>query len=350
MTDNHPAAITTAALGKRYAGDVAAVEQVSLTIEASEVVVLLGPSGCGKTTLLRLLAGLERPDSGVITLHGQIVAGADRWLPPERRRVGLVFQDGALFPHLTVASNVAFGLDGLTQLRRRQRISELLALVGLEGFGNRYPHQLSGGQQQRLALARALAASPRVLLLDEPFANLDATLRQSVRGEVLRIARDAGITTVMVTHDQQEALSSADRIALMFNGRVVQCASARAIYLNPVNREAALFVGEANLLVGEARGGECHCALGRLPLAHAATGPVEVMIRPEQLLPEADTAGAGRVERVIFYGHDQVAHIAWPGGTHLRARTPPTLALTSGMAVNLRIQGPVWAFPLPVGR
>src|SRR5688572_16636321 len=191
------------------------VKNFSLEAEAGEFITLLGPSGCGKTTSLRLLAGFERPDSGIIKIAGEVVASKSQYLPAEKRRVGMVFQDYALFPHVNVLGNIGFGLQGK---EKQKRAKEMLSLVGLDGFGERMPHELSGGQQQRVALARALAPQPNVMLLDEPFSNLDTSLRQQVRGEVRNILREAGTTTIFVTHDQEEALSLSDRVAVMFEG------------------------------------------------------------------------------------------------------------------------------------
>ena len=214
---------------KRF-GDVAAVDSASLCVDRGEVVALLGPSGCGKTTLLRLIAGFERPDGGSVTVDGRLVASPATWIAPEERRVGMVFQDYALFPHLTVAENVGFGLP---RRARATRVPELLAIVGLDGLERRYPHELSGGQQQRVALARALAPSPELVLLDEPWSNVDPFLRETLRAEVAEIIRPLGVTVLLVTHDREEAFSLADRIALMRDGSVVQEGTAEELYFAP---------------------------------------------------------------------------------------------------------------------
>ncbi|MDQ3346072.1 MAG: ABC transporter ATP-binding protein, partial [Chloroflexota bacterium] len=239
--------------------DVIAVDGVDLDVRRGEFLSVLGPSGCGKTTLLRLVAGFERPDSGGIEIGGRVVAGPRRHLPPEQRHIGMVFQESALFPHLDVAGNIGFGLP---RRDRESRIAELVALVGMAGLQRRMPHELSGGQQQRVALARALAPHPALILLDEPFSSLDATLRSQLRVDVREILRSAGATTLFVTHDQGEALEISDRVAVMRAGRIEQVSTPAELYLRPVNRFVAGFVGEANLLPGEVRHGEVETLVG----------------------------------------------------------------------------------------
>jgi iron(III) transport system ATP-binding protein len=286
---------------------------------------------------------LEKPDSGEVWLEGRCVAGSGAWLPPEARRVGLVFQDYALFPHLTLAENIAFGLSQLNG-SKPQRVAEMLQLTGLDGLGERYPHQLSGGQQQRVALARALASRPPVVLLDEPFSNLDAALRKAMRQEVRQILRAIGATTLFVTHDQEEALSLADRVAVMDKGRVVQIGTPQEVYLRPATPELAVFLGEANFLPGEAHGRTVACALGKLLLATPATGTVSVMIRPEALRLTADPAGAGCLDEITFFGHDQMARVS-VDRLQLQARTWAQPELAAGLSVNIRVLGPVIAYP-----
>src|SRR5688572_18228353 len=252
---------------KRF-GDETAVGSASLCVGRGEVVALLGPSGCGKTTLLRLVAGFERPDSGSVEVAGRTVAGAGTWVEPEQRRVGMVFQDYALFPHLTVAENVGFGLP---RRQRPVRVPELLSIVGLDGLGRRYPHELSGGQQQRVALARALAPSPELVLLDEPWSNVDPFLRESLRAEVTDIMRPLGVTVVLVTHDREEAFSLADRIALMRDGTIVQEGTAEQLYFAPASRWAAEFVGAANVLSGRVVAGRVETAIGAFPANGASS-------------------------------------------------------------------------------
>ncbi len=330
---------------KRFGRDSVAVDNLSLTVEPGRFLSLLGPSGCGKSTTLRLLAGLETPDTGSIHLAGACVADERRWVSPEDRRVGMVFQDYALFPHLTVGENIAFALRREDTARRRRRIHELTELVGMGGLARRYPHQLSGGQQQRVALARALAANPAVVLLDEPFSNLDAALRESTRAEVAAILRRAGTTTILVTHDQEEAFSLADTVAVMFDGAVVQCAAPREIYLNPASRRVATFVGGASFLDGEAAGDTVHCVLGALPLAASAYGPVTVLIRPDSLTVRFTEDGAARIESRRFFGPYQSIVLRLPDGSTVEARLSPHTAVTDGAPCAVGVTGPVVSYP-----
>lgn len=239
--------LQTIDLAKKYsqAKDFA-VHNFNLEIEKGEIVAITGESGCGKTTLLRLIAGLEVPNGGSISIYNQLVADTKTWVKPEKRKVGMVFQDYALFPHLTVQENIAFGLQ--KDIDKKQRIDELLVLVGLENYGKRYPYELSGGQQQRIALARALAPSPAVLLLDEPFSNLDEVLKEQVREELLQIIRQSNMTTLLVTHDTKDALTMADRIAVMKRGVLQQCSSPEQLYEKPVNEYVAKFFGKINMI------------------------------------------------------------------------------------------------------
>ncbi|HEV2107387.1 MAG TPA: ABC transporter ATP-binding protein [Thermomicrobiales bacterium] len=340
-----PAALRCTGVSKRF-GQVPVVNNLNLNAQRGELVALLGPSGCGKTTSLRLIAGFEDLDAGVIEVGGQVVA-SPRWsLPPERRRVGMVFQDYALFPHLTVGRNVAFGLPRGGE--RKHRIEEALDLVGLRGLANRMPYELSGGQQQRVALARALAPSPEIVLLDEPFSNLDSALRSRVRAEVRQILRDAEATAILVTHDQEEALSLSDRIAVMARGTVVQQASPEELYHRPVSQEVAAFVGDAQFLPGEGSGRRVATVLGDLPGTHAADGPVFVMLRPEsvRLVPEQEGEGAnGTVLIREFYGHDQLVHVRLDDGTMLRARLGTYSGIRPGDRVLAAVRGAVLTFP-----
>ena len=286
---------------------------VDLEVPAGSFTAILGPSGSGKTTLLRLLAGFERADAGTITIGDVVVDDAHAHVPPERRRIGYVPQEGSLFPHLTVAANVAFGLPA--RERRGGKAEAVLATVGLEGLGKRYPHQLSGGQQQRVALARALAIEPAVVLLDEPFASLDAHLRASIRADVQKIFKESGTTAVMVTHDQDEALSVADRVAVLRAGKIAQYAAPEDLYTAPADPDLAAFIGDANLLRGEHVAGNVQTVLGLLPLCQnergfPPNGTVTVLIRPEQIeLGPADGSIRARVVSYGYHGHDAVVAV-----------------------------------------
>jgi iron(III) transport system ATP-binding protein len=318
---------------KRFDG-TAAVDEAQLCVERGELVALLGPSGCGKTTLLRLVAGFERPDAGTIELAEVPVAGGGAWVPPERRRVGMVFQDYALFPHLTVAENVGFGVP---RRGRVTRVAELLCLVGLDGLGRRFPHELSGGQQQRVALARALAPSPSIVLLDEPWSNIDPLLRGTMRDELAEILRGIGVTVVLVTHDREEAFSLADRIALMRDGRIVQEGSPEELYLAPADRWTAEFVGAGNFLPGRLDGTLVETLLGRFTVANApgSRPDVEVLIRPELLELQPDPDGHGEVVAREFRGHDVFYRVAVNGAV-LVSQRPSNEVVPLGARVLVR--------------
>jgi iron(III) transport system ATP-binding protein len=318
---------------KRF-GDTVAVRDASLCVDRGEVVALLGPSGCGKTTLLRLVAGFERPDGGTVDVAGRRVAGGSAWVPPEQRRVGMVFQDYALFPHLTVAENVGFGLQ---RSERPSRVRELLAVVGLDGLDRRYPHELSGGQQQRVALARALAPAPELVLLDEPWSNVDPFLRETLRAEVAEIIRPLGVTVVIVTHDREEAFSLADRIALMRDGTILQEGTAEDLYFAPATQWAAEFVGAANVLAGPVVHGFVETALGAFPSNGAGTvGEARVLVRPELLELEPDPAGRAEVVGREFRGHD-VFYRVLLDGAELVSQRPSTEVVPLGARVVIRV-------------
>ena len=324
-------------------GPVAAARNLNLEAERGKILALLGPSGCGKTTALRLIAGFELPDAGEVEISGRKVAGAGVHVPPERRRVGMVFQDYALFPHLSVARNVAYGLP--RGKRSGTRIQETLELAHLSGLEDRMPHELSGGQQQRVALARALAPEPEMVLLDEPFSNLDAALRARVRTEMRDILHQAGVTAVFVTHDQEEALSVADEVAVMLDGEVVQSAPPEDLYHRPATREVAAFVGDANFLPGVARDGHVRCELGNIPLLEELDGDVDVMVRPEALVLRGLTNGKATVEDREFYGHDQVLKLRLDSGRTLRSRLVGGPGFRPGSRVAVDVWGPVMSFP-----
>ncbi len=316
----------------RY-GDRVAVDAVDLAVGGGGITALLGPSGCGKTSLLRAIAGFEAPAAGEVAIAGRRVAGPGVWVPPERRRVAMVFQEGALFPHLTVRGNVLYGLPrpGWRDRwgrrgggRSEERARAALELVGMADLAGRYPDQLSGGQQQRVALARALAPEPSLVLLDEPFANLDATLRQRVRAEVRAILGAAGATAVLVTHDQEEALSVADTVAVMDHGRILQVGPPEAVYRRPSSAEVARFVGDGQLVDCTVEAGVARSVFGRAPVAGSPDGPFEgaglLLVRPEDLavMPECWYDGQeglpGEVVGRTFYGHDLVDEVRLAGG------------------------------------
>ncbi|NND75008.1 MAG: ABC transporter ATP-binding protein [Ilumatobacter sp.] len=351
---------------------VHAVQEATLQIRAGAITSLLGPSGCGKTSLLRAIAGLERPRAGTISIGGAVVSsvpprGAGVWVHPERRSVGMVFQDGALFPHLTVAQNVSFGLRSsgrkLSRAQRAERVADMLALVDLTGFADRLPGTLSGGQQQRVALARSLAPQPSVLLLDEPFSALDAALRIQVRAEVARIVRDVGVTTIFVTHDQDEAFVLGDEVVVLRDGHVEQVGTPDAIYRHPNTPWIAGFVGEANFLRGTVDIASPHHAdtpLGAVPITHpervrAAADvdiavAVDVLVRPEQIVIDRgtdDSHASGHVSAVEYYGHDVRYEVELDDGSVVAARTQVPDLLHDGQRVRLVFDGhPVEAWPV----
>ena len=340
---------------------------LDLEVPAGSLTAILGSSGSGKTTLLRLLAGFDVPDRGAVKIGARVLDDEGSHLHPEHRRIGYVPQEGGLFPHLTVEANVAFGLS---RAARRQGVGNLLEMVGLADLPRRYPHQLSGGQQQRVALARALAVKPEIVLLDEPFASLDAHLRASVREEVGRILRESSTTALLVTHDQDEALSFADLVAVLRDGKIAQCATPQDLYAQPVDDELARFVGEANIIAGVLDGTLVDTPLGKLPVQWRGEqlpngSAVNILIRPEQIdlrladggeprLGDAAEGLSGRIERAGYHGHDAVLHVRIDtmisGGTGtgeclLIVRTPGGIGLSPGSEVKLSARGPVFVWP-----
>jgi iron(III) transport system ATP-binding protein len=329
---------------------------VDLSVPPGSITAILGPSGSGKTTLLRILAGFARPDRGTITVGSRQVDGPGRHISPSAWGVGYVPQEGCLFPHLDVRANVGFGLP---RSSRRRRVAELLESTGLTGLAARFPHQLSGGQQQRVALARALAPRPSLVLLDEPFSSLDAALRTSVRVDVVELLKDAEVTCVIVTHDQDEALSMADQVAVLRHGRIAQAARPLDLYTHPSDAEVARFVGDANLIDGVVRAGQVDTVFGALPcgpVAGAVDGTrMTVMVRPEQIEVVAGPTG-DTLEGVVgdweFHGHDAIFNVvpsdpAFPA--RLSVRCIGSARLAPGTTVALRATGPVVAWPQPVG-
>jgi iron(III) transport system ATP-binding protein len=361
--------LSIAGVAKAFGGP-SVLSGVDLEVPSGSFTAILGSSGSGKTTLLRIIAGFERPDAGEVRLGAEVVDDAvHRFVPCERRRIGYVPQEGALFPHLSVGRNVAFGLD--REDRRGTRVDELLELVGLAGLARRYPHQLSGGQQQRVALARALAPGPEIVLLDEPFSSLDASLRASVRADVHDVLRLSGATSILVTHDQDEALSMADQVAILRGGVIAQINTPSGLYRLPRDAELAQFLGEANLVEGMASGTMVQTALGQLEMAPpaagitaAATGTagrvpgndrplagrVKVMVRPEQLVLDEDgTRGIPSVIRSYeYFGHDAVVRVQpeIAGLSELVVRITGAEPLVPGARVGVSVHGAVVVWPL----
>ncbi len=315
-------------------GDTDVLHEIDLSVEPGTSLALLGPSGCGKTTLLRLIAGLERPDDGEIMVGSDVMAGSSTWVPPEKRNVGMVFQDWALFPHLTVGKNVGYGLDRAE--RKGPRINEALDMVGLADLVDRMPDTLSGGQQQRVALARAIAPRPSVLLLDEPFSNLDSALRVGVRTEVHRLLIDLGITSIFVTHDQEEAFVLGDEVAVMRGGRIEQIGSPQDIYQTPSSPWIASFVGDVNLLSGTGSGVEADTVVGGLRLVEPAYGPVKVLVRPEDLSLASE--GPGTITLTEYYGHDMMVTVDLDG-TQVLVRAPARAEWMRGDQVSVSYVG-----------
>ena len=330
MTPEAPA-IRMRAVDRSF-GSVRALDGMDLEAPVGTLMTVLGPSGSGKTTALRLIAGFDRPDAGTIDIEGRTVVGPTTFVPPEKRRVGMVFQDYALFPHLNVARNVGYGVRGPDRVRR---VADILELVGLSDKAGRLPHELSGGEQQRVALARALAPDPGVILLDEPFSNLDATLRTRVRAEVAEILRRSGATAIFVTHDQEEALSVSDAVAIMRDGRVVQTGTPTELYHHPIDPWVGSFLGDADFLPGEAVSGTVSTPVGSFSTPHS--GRVTVMIRPEAVTLRPSRDGASIVRHREFFGHDQLVTVTLPDGSPLRARLGPLPLLDPGEPVDITV-------------
>jgi len=330
-----PEQIRVAGLRKSFAGAGPVVDGLSFSLGQGEILALLGPSGCGKTTILRMIAGFEAPDCGRIFLHGLDVTG----LPPQQRKIGIVFQDYALFPHMTVLENIAFGMRAVPRGERPAKAVRWIRLLELENLEQRYPHELSGGQQQRVALARTLAAEPDLVLLDEPFSNLDAALRNSTRKEMRRLFKERGVTAILVTHDQSEALSFADRVGMMSAGRLQQLDTPEKIYQHPENVFVAEFLGHTNLLEVELNGCQALSPLGPLTTLTSGQGRCWVSLRPEHLDLVSDPAGEGQVVSREFRGHDCFYHVNYRGREYkVLAAFDCRLAL--GEKVSLRVVRP----------
>jgi len=350
-TQNVPPRLLAEGLTRRFGGRDA-VHDLSLALQAGRVTCLLGPSGCGKSTTLRILAGVERQDAGRILVDGRVVADAGLHLPPEARSVGLMFQDFALFPHLTVAGNVAFGLHG-TKADRARRVGDLLERVSLDGFGPKYPHQLSGGEQQRVALARALAPRPPILLMDEPFSGLDERLRDGIRDATLDLLKEEGTAVLLVTHEPDEAMRMADEILLMRDGRVVQRGAPYNIYNRPVDGRAAAFFSDVNVIRGTVQGALTDTPFGRFLTPGFPDGArVEIVIRPQHLridfdrggrgprpTPEDGVPARGLVERARFMGRESLVEFRMDfDGSVLRATVPGVFLPRAGTPLWLMIR------------
>jgi iron(III) transport system ATP-binding protein len=318
---------------------------LDLDVEPGTLVAVLGPSGCGKTTLLRLVAGFDRPDAGTVELNGDTISGPGVHVHPERRRIGVVPQEGAVFPHLSAAANVGFGLD---RAERRAQVDQMLDLVGLGGLGSRMPHELSGGQLQRVALARALAPSPALVLLDEPFAALDTALRVSMRAQVREAIRAVGATAVLVTHDQEEALSVADEVAILDRGRVIQHGPPMSVYSRPATAQVAGFLGDAMLLAAASDGAHALSALGSVRIGGATPGRGHLVVRPEQVvvLPRGGAGVPGNVVSTQFFGHDALVTVSvGETGTLVRSRVlGAPHHLRPGTEVSVFVKGEVTYF------
>ncbi|ANB01390.1 ABC transporter ATP-binding protein [Ectothiorhodospira sp. BSL-9] len=318
------------------------VHDVTLNLNTGVIGCLLGPSGCGKTTLLRSIAGFEPISDGQIRLDGQEVSRPGRTQPPERRQVGMVFQDFALFPHLTVAENIAFGIRGQTAAQRRQRVTELLGLISMDGYGEAYPHALSGGQQQRIAVARAMAPRPRVLLLDEPFSNMDVELREGLAREVRAILKQEEITAMLVTHDQNEAFAFADRIAVIHAGRVLQWDTAYNLYHKPQDRFVADFIGQGRMLPGQVLSEhevktELGTITGNVPQNCSPGAPVDVLVRPDDIMPDDDSEVFGEVMDKAFRGASFLYNLRLGSGTRVLCLTPSHYNFALGERIPLKL-------------
>ncbi|MFE5858899.1 ABC transporter ATP-binding protein [Streptomyces sp. NPDC056500] len=347
MTGLRVTAVTTS-----YGQGVRVLDGLDLTVPDGELTAVLGPSGCGKTTLLRVIAGFLTPDTGEISLGERTVSGPGIHVPPERRGVGIVAQEGALFPHMDVTRNVAFGLRGASRAERRARAAEMLELVGLGSYGTRMPHELSGGQQQRVALARALAPRPALVLLDEPFNALDSALRAGLRSDVRAALRAAGTTALLVTHDQEEALSSADRIAVIRDGRVVQTGTPHELYARPADTWVASFIGAAVLLPATVDAGHAITALGRIPLTEPRSEEIRtgtVVLRPEQLrlVPASDASVTrARVREVRYHGHDALILLNTEDlNTPITVRTTGPITIREGDETGIHVTGTTTLHP-----
>ena len=329
-------AVKCTGLSKSF-GDVRAVDDFDLSVARGEVMALLGPSGCGKTTALRVIAGLELPDRGTVEIGERLVAGPDGFLPPEKRHVGMVFQEYALFPHMTVKGNISFGLP--QGASRAERVREMLSLASLDNLGDRMPHQLSGGQQQRVALARALAPAPDVLLMDEPFSNLDAALRGQVREETREILKASGASAVFVTHSRDEAMVMGDRIAIMNEGRLEQVGTPQAVYHSPANRFVARFMGMADFLPAHSSGDTLCTELGETPVPGGlpSGNSLNVMVRPDDVNLRPSEEGSGVIVERSFQGAFYLYRVSLASGDEVHCLEPHTAEYEVGARVEVSL-------------
>ena len=337
--DAMPPALVLEGVTKRY-GRTTAVDSIDLTAAPGELVTLIGPSGCGKSTTLRLVAGLDRPDAGTIRIAGDVVADARRFQEPERRRVGLVFQDHALFPHLTVAQNVAFGLNRIPRGERQARVVEVLDLVRLGHLAARYPHELSGGEQQRVALARALAPRPAVVLMDEPFSSLDESLRAQVRADTVAVLRETGTTGMLVTHDQTEALAVGDRVVVMRGGRVEQADTPERVFEQPATRFVASFMGDADFLPAHVHDALLTCEIGvvsTVPGWAQCDVDVDVVLRPHEVALTVDPTSPAHVVAMEYHGAFVLHTVELASGRRLRSWQPHAVRHPVGTAVAVTV-------------
>ena len=334
--------IRTRSISKSY-DEEQVLSDFNLDVWKGSITGILGSSGSGKTTALRLIAGFDRPDAGIIEMKNEVIVSDEIWLPPERRNIGMVFQDYALFPHLSVEKNIAFGL-GKNDLEQG-RLKEVIDMCNLSGLINKFPQELSGGQQQRVALARALAPNPEVVLLDEPFTSLDAQMARVLRDEVVELLKNTETTAIIVTHDQEEALSVCDVVSVLEKGKIIQSSTPQEIYLNPVSKTVANSVGDPNILKGFSIDGRVETSLGTFVSAYE--GALDVSIRPECIELNLDSEGSYIVKECTFYGHDQVISFQNSKGEVFRARSLPNTIYEAGDKVNIEISE-VTTFPSKV--
>ena len=334
--------IRTRSVSKSY-DEEQVLSDFNLDVWKGSITGILGSSGSGKTTALRLIAGFDRPDAGIIEMKNEVIFSDEVWLPPEKRNIGMVFQDYALFPHLTVEKNIAFGL-GKNDLEKG-RLKEVIDMCNLSGLINKFPQELSGGQQQRVALARALAPNPEVVLLDEPFTSLDAQMARVLRDEVVELLKNTETTAIIVTHDQEEALSVCDVVSVLEKGKIIQSSTPQEIYLNPVSKTVANSVGDPNILKGFSIDGRVETSLGTFVSAYE--GALDVSIRPECIELNLDSEGSYIVKECTFYGHDQVISFQNSKGEVFRARSLPNTIYEAGDKVNIEISE-VTTFPSKV--